>query len=227
MVELRETIARLSRSFVAANIMTARDELLCGTDVTHAKQLLEENAGFDIVPIRQKDRITAFLSRDNQSSQKTIQIQHLVSSEIPIINVIDTLVNEKFVFVIGQRQVVGYIHFSDLNDAVVKIPFFVLLEGLERILSDRIRGLITDDNLSTVMKSSNRVEEIKQKMKGLKGGSADRDWATLLYFKEVLEAANTFNKAALKQEDIDNLAAVRKGLSQNVCKHLSEMAEPS
>ena len=70
MVELRETISRLSRSFVAADIMTPHDELLCGTDATHANQLFEENATFDIVPIRQKDRITSFLSRNNPSSQK-------------------------------------------------------------------------------------------------------------------------------------------------------------
>jgi len=50
MVEIQETIERLSRGFVAADIMKPNDELICGTSVDHAKRLLEEHKQYDIIP---------------------------------------------------------------------------------------------------------------------------------------------------------------------------------
>jgi hypothetical protein len=43
MVELLETISRLSKGFVVADIMTPAEKLVCGSDADHARQLLEEN----------------------------------------------------------------------------------------------------------------------------------------------------------------------------------------
>lgn len=209
MVDLRETIARLSKGFVAADIMTPAERLVCGKDAAEARQLLENNDQFDVIPVRQNGRITSFVERRAPDSVKPVTIQHVVGPDTPILDLIDCLIEEPFIFVAGRRRITGYIHFSDLNDPIVKIPLFVLLEGLERWLTDRIMGLLTEHILDEMIKDKERLQSLKNKMNRLKKRNADRDWVTLLYFKEILEAAVHFGKISMKQPNIDKLAAVR------------------
>ena len=126
MTELMETIQRLANGFVARDIMTPADQLVCADSEAGARLRLEENLRFDIIPILSGGRLLAFLERD-QPCPKTIQISHLVSANTPILDTVDRLCDRRFVFVLGRGEVIGLIQFSDLNDPVVKLPFFVLV----------------------------------------------------------------------------------------------------
>lgn len=209
MVEIQETIERLSRGFVAADIMKPNDELICGTSVDHAKRLLEEHEQYDIIPICEGNRIASFLNRGSPQKQESIQIQHTISSETPILDLLDSLTEENFVFVVGQRRIIGFVHFSDLNDPIVKIPLFVLLEGLERVMTNLIREIVNDGNLDKVIKDPKRLNVLRKKMASLIKKNAEREWSTMFYTKEILEAAVYFEKASIKQKDIDDIANVR------------------
>ncbi len=47
-----------------------------------------------------------------------------------------------------RNRIAGYVHYSDLNNDAVKLPFFILFENVEHHLVERLRPLINEDNLS-------------------------------------------------------------------------------
>jgi hypothetical protein len=208
MTDLQETLRRLARRFVAQDIMKPRNQLVCADSEADAPKRLQENPPYDIIPILSGGKVLAFLER-GQPRRETIQIQHLVGAATPILDLVDTMSERRFVFVLGRHEVIGLIQFSDLNDPVVKLPFFVLLEGVERRLVDALQGLVTEDVIPELIRDAKRVDAIRKKMAKLQDDKADRDWVTPMYFREILEAAVHFRKVSLEVVQIEELSAIR------------------
>ncbi len=221
MTDLRETLRRLARRFVARDVMVPREELTCAEDHHDAEQKLETHPKFDVIPIRQADRLVWFLER-GESKPRTIQVQHVIGPETPITDLVDSLCDQKFVFVIERHEVVGLIHFSDLNDPVVKLPYFVLLEGVERQAADSVKKLVQEELLPQFIRDPGRVTQIRNRMNTLTANGANRDWVTLLYFREILEAACHFDKLPLKVSEIAALSDVRTRIDHAAAKELVE-----
>lgn len=222
MTDLRETLRRLARRFVARDLMTPRDELVCAEDQREAEQTLYAHLKFDVIPIRQADgRIVRFLVR-GESKPRTIQVQHVIGPETPILDLVNSLCDQTFVFVVERHEVVGLVHFADLNDAVVKIPFFVLLEGVERQVADSIKKLVQEELLPQFIGDTARVTSIKNKMKKLKAKDAEREWVTILSFREILDAARHLGKLPLNVSEIAELSALRNRVDHAAAKELVE-----
>jgi hypothetical protein len=201
--------------------MTPQERLVTAGNAEEAEQKLGTNPQYDVIPIRQGDRLVAFLER-GASKPRTIQIQHVVSAETPIMDLVDSLCDCPFAFVVGRHQVVGLVHISDLNDPVVKLPYFVLLEGLERQVADSIRSLVTDDTLGKLKIDPKRLMFLTSKKASLQKNGADRDWVTLLYFREILDAAVQFGKLRLRDDQIGDISAVRTRVSHAAADELVE-----
>ena len=221
MSDLRETLRRLARRFVACDLMVPREELVCAEDQRDAEQKLEAYPKFDVIPIRQGDRLVSFLER-GQSKPRTIQVQHVIGSETPIIDLAESLCNRPFVFVVGRHEVVGLVHFSDLKDPIVKLPYFVLLEGVERQVADSVKNLAQEEILPQFIRDTERLTKIREKMNQLKANDANRDWVTILYFREILEAACHLGKLSLKVSEIEDLSAVRTRVAHAATEELVE-----
>jgi hypothetical protein len=91
-----------------------------------------------------------------------------VSAGTPILDLVGTFCDRQHLFVLGQCEIVGLIHFSDLNDPVVKLPYFLLLEGLERKIADSIRESVNNNALSQIITDPKRLANIRGKMSDLK-----------------------------------------------------------
>jgi hypothetical protein len=221
MTDLRETLRRLARRFVARDLMTPRDELVCAEDQREAEQKLEAHPKFDVIPIRQADRLVHFLER-GQSRPRTIQLQHVIGPETPILDIVDSLCDQKFVFIVERHEVAGLVHFSDLNDPIVKLPYFVLLEAVERQVADSVKNLVQEELLPQFIANSERVTLIKSKMKKLKAKHAEREWVTILYFGEILDAARYLGKLPLEVSEIKDLSAVRTRVDHAATEELVE-----
>jgi len=221
MTDLQETLRRLASRFVAWDIMKPATELVSADSEADARKRLEENPRFDIIPIFSGGTPLAFLER-GQPHAKTIQIPHLVGAGTPIPDVVDSMSDRRFVFVVGRHEVIGLIHFSDLNDPVVKLPFFVLLEGVERRLADAVEGLVTEDVIPELIRDPKRLDAIRQKMAKLRKDEADRDWVTLMYFREILEAAVYFRKVSLEVDQIEQLSGIRNRVDHAAGEELIE-----
>jgi len=221
MTDLRETLRRLARRFVARDLMVPKEELICAQDEHDAGLKLEAHPKFDVIPIRQADRLVAFVER-GRPQHKTIQVQHVIGSETPILDLVDSLCDRPFVFVVGRHEVIGLVHFSDLNDPIVKLPYFVLLEGVERQVADSVRSLVREESFAEIIRDPNRISQIRGKMSKLNANGADRDWVTILYFREILEAACHFDKLWLKMAEIEDLSAVRTRVAHAASEELVE-----
>jgi hypothetical protein len=220
MTDLRETLQRLANRFLAHDIMTPAEHLVCADTEEQARRLLNENPQFDVIPLVSGGKILAFLERGH--GPKRIQVYHTVSAGTPIPDIVDSLCDRPYCFVIGRHEIIGLIHFSDLNDPVVKLPFFVLLEGVERQFADQIKDLLTADVLPVVIRDPQRVKALRDKMANLQAGNAERDWVTLLYFREILETAVHFHKLSLQVPEIEDLSTFRSRVAHAAGDELIE-----
>jgi hypothetical protein len=225
MTDLQETLHLVAGAFVARDIMVSLERLCRADDEATATQKLEQNPQFDIIPMPEKGRLVAFLEREaNNAPSKviTIGIQHVVSAETTVPDLLDSFCDRRHVFVVGRHEVIGMIHFSDLNDPVLKLPFFVLLEGVERRLADGIRDLVTEEALTELIHDKEHLNALRAKWAELKPGKANRDWVTLLNFRDVLEAAVWFKTVSLSTTEIEDLSAVRNLVAHAVKRQLVE-----
>jgi hypothetical protein len=66
------------------------------------------------------------------------------------------------------------------------------------------------------------LTEIKTKMTELRKGGADRDWVTLLFFREVIDAAVGFEKLRLSTKEIEDLSTIRTRVAHAAAHQLVE-----
>jgi hypothetical protein len=112
-------------------------------------------------------------------------------------------------FVLVQDRIGGYVHFSDLNRPIVQLPFFVLLEAVERYFFDKPATAITPEMLSTFL-DPKRVNALLDKMSELQEKRANlNNWAALLGFKELLMCARELGALKAKVSELDSLSKVR------------------
>jgi hypothetical protein len=190
MEDLEHTLQRLAATFTVKDIMVPEERLTCGSSESSALRKLKEYAEFDVIPIRRKGNIRKYVDRDSGKLNR-IELEDVISDGTSIFDLVDILKDRKFCFVITEGRIGGYVHFSDLNNGVVKIPFFVILENLERQLVDEIKPLVNADNLGLVL-SGQRIAAVKSKMENMNRKRADYGWTSLLYFKEIVQFAIEF-----------------------------------
>lgn len=224
MTNLFDTLQRLITSFVASDIMVVKDQIVSGENEEAALQLLDQNPQYDVIPLRREGRLVAFLERGSIKT-KRIQIQDAVSAGTPILDLVGTFCDRKHLFVLGQCEIVGLIHFSDLNDPVVKLPYFLLLEGLERKIADSIRQSVNKHALPQIITDPKRLANIEGKMSDLQNKQADRDLVTLLHFREILESACRFGKLQLNTTQIEDLSCIRNRVAHAASDELVESHE--
>jgi len=214
-------LQRLARDFVARDIMTPSDQFTRAASAAGAAEVFGKDKRFDVIPIPEKGRVVEFWESHTAQSG-TIGIQHVVSADTPILDLVDSLRDRRFVFVVGQHDVVGLVHFSDLNDAVVKLAFFALLTGLEHKAAELIRGCVRCDNLEDFVENS--TGRYKREMKKLRGKGANRDWVTLFSFPDVLKAAAKSGKLRpeLEASQVADLKKVRNSVAHAAGEPLVE-----
>jgi len=202
-----EALERLAREFVVRDIMVPEADLKWTHDRRQAIQLLDEYPDFDMIPIRTGGVLTTVHER-GAAEARPIAVSDLVSDATSIIDVVDILVDRPRVFVLVRDHIGGYVHFSDLNHPTVKLPFFVLLEAVERRFFEALKPRITLEVLEQVLDFA-RCSTLKDKMSRLTATRANLNWAAQLSFKEILLSARFLGAKGLDVPAIDLLSAVR------------------
>ncbi len=116
------TLQRLALTFSVRDIMIAEPDLKYADDESSAKALLDECPNFDVIPIRQDSRLTAYLERGT-SQVRRIKMSDVISDGTIILDVVDALTQHRFCFVLVGQKVGGFVHFSGLNNPIVKLPY--------------------------------------------------------------------------------------------------------
>ncbi len=207
MVSLDNTLERIALSFTVKDIMVPMDKLTKAPDEKIAQELLDKSLEYDVIPIYKGDEIFKYLERGHNKAN-FIKVADTMSDATSILEVVDILLQRHFGFILSGNRVVGYLHFSDLNNALVKIPFYVMFEALEYALVQRIAELVDEDCLRSAM-DPDRYTACVGKMERLRRKDADQAWTSLLHFSEIISVARNFKFIDLDDTEKDILASIR------------------
>jgi hypothetical protein len=178
---------RAAWSFTVCEIMTPSSSLKLASDKQSLADTLQAFPQYDVIPILNPGYgIYDYYDRDHGET-KEISLRDALPDTTSILDCLETLQARKFSFVTRQGWVVGFIHFSDLNRPVAKMPFRILMATWEYRLGEKIRTnlpkLSQDEIIELV--GQERWEQIETRISALQEDHADLDWISYLDFPEL------------------------------------------
>ncbi|HEY3345880.1 MAG TPA: hypothetical protein VGJ97_13180 [Anaerolineaceae bacterium] len=178
---------RAAWSFTVCEIMTPSSSLKLASDKQSLKDLLETYPQYDVIPILNPGYgIYDYYDRDHGET-KEISLRDALPDQTSILDCLETLQSRKFSFVTRQGWVVGFIHYSDLNRPVAKMPFRILMATWEYRLGEKIRTNLPMLSQSEIIDlvGQARWEQIQTRIRSLQENHADLDWISYLDFPEL------------------------------------------
>jgi hypothetical protein len=206
-MDFRLTLETLARTFTVREIMVPVGQLVRGANEQDALRLLRKNPEFDMIPIPDSGEPSMFLDRDAKTV-RSIERSDLISDGTSILELVDVLAERGRVFVFKRQQIGGYVHFSDLNNHITKIPFFVIFESLETSLATTLRENMKVTELPSYL-SQETLSKVNGRMKRLRAKRADFSWTSALDFRQVMDLALKTGILAMTAEEKENLIESR------------------
>jgi hypothetical protein len=185
--KVEDTLAQLGAAFAVRDIMTHYGDLQLVDDEPEARQFFKEQEDYDYTASPKTGRITTYYKR-GESKGHPLRQEDLLSDGTALLDLLDLLAARDFFFVLSANRICGLVHFSDLNDELVKLPLFVLLAAAERRLWHMVREKLTEAELKVALVPE-RFEQVMERFEEAKEQRADRDLEGLLFFGEILKLA--------------------------------------
>jgi hypothetical protein len=181
---LEHILGRLALAFTVRDIMVPKQGLVCGSDAGDAVRLLDQYSDYNLIPIQRDGEPWAYLERGSDEPI-TLSPRHLVGDSTPVLDLVEMLQESSFFFIMGPNRIVGYVHYSDLNHPIVKLPYFVLLQDVEWQVA-RLAGPSITQNLLSKVLSPGRLKTVVKRFQDAQKSDANRGWEGLLYFSELI-----------------------------------------
>lgn len=208
------TLAQLAATFTVRDIMVAVDGMTRANSPEEAERVLEEHPDYDHIPLPASGEVTGYVRRGDSRSQRVRPVD-LISDGTSMLDVPDLMAQRDFFFVLSSNHIRGFLHFSDLNNELVKLPFFVLFETIERRLTSQLEPRMTDDALEEVVTDRQRLDAVRQRLARAQARRANRNVVDFLYFDEILRFAAHWRVIELAAEDREILADVRNRVAHS------------
>lgn len=190
--------------------MTPVNQLKRADTIDQAEQLFNE---YDVVPYPRSGEINGFFQRSD-SEIRPVEPELLLSAGTSVFEVLKLLNQSKFYFVIMGNRVVGYVHYSDFNRSITKIPLFAILQTFEKGLWGRIQDRITEKDLQSVFTEDENKRFIK-KYRSNKKGNVDIGWTGVFTFPYVLRLARFYGQIDLPDDEIRLLKETRNKVAHS------------
>jgi hypothetical protein len=181
--------------------------LVVAKDDEDARSLLIKHPKFDIIPIERNNELTSYQARDSEHA-KDIHLTDVISAETSVLDLVDLFLQRKFYFVLLGKKLCGYVHFSDLNNRVVKLPLFAIIESLEYQLMGLLSPIIDECLIEQVL-SEQRARMIKGLMRKNTKNRTDLGWVNLLSFADTVKLASHLKRISLRPEEVELISSVR------------------
>lgn len=206
-----ETASRVCGLFTVRDIMLPKDSLVCGRNEEEAERLLDEHPTYDVVPVLDRDGAVRWYVERGSTVRKNILPDDMIPADTCILDLVTVLAERKFCFVPAGCVVGGYVHFSDLNNPIVRVPFFALVGMVEQVLVQKLRPIVDERVLEECLPSED-MRKLRQKMSEMRKDRADLDWLSLLLFRQVLHVARRKNALTVSGAETSDLNELRNSV---------------
>jgi sulfur transfer complex TusBCD TusB component (DsrH family) len=204
----RDPFLVVARAITVADVMTPAAELQRAATGTDARSLLSK---FDVVPYPALGEIRGYFHKGRRQYRALTQ-SDLVSDSTSLLSLPLLLARRKFFFVLSQDAITGYVHYSDLNRTVSKLPFYALFEDLEARLWDRINSETKSADVEAVFGPKHAKRLLDEKRKREKADT-DIGWTGLLSFADILRLAKHHGLIALTATEQSTLVSKRNAVA--------------
>lgn len=202
---LTEALKHLTTTFTVKDIMTPEMRLQCALDAVKAPDVSAAHADFSVIPIKKDGVLSAYFERDSRRI-RAIEVGDLISDGTPLLELVDIFQGREFSFVLTNRRIDGYVHYSDLNHQMMKWTFYVMLEAVERLALDSLRP----DDERTYLQAKLGPERFKQVDQMYKrAGDNGRSLLTYLNIADILGLAVSNGAMQLDEPSIRLMKEVR------------------
>ena len=133
---MERALLKFNRILSAQDIMTPVQMLERADRLEDAIPLLEE---YDVVPYPKTGRIKGFFRRKTDELID-LRMEFIISDGTSLLDMPGLLDKMPFYFIIAGNNVTGYVHYSDLNKPVMKIPACQRITGLPECFHARASG---------------------------------------------------------------------------------------
>lgn len=186
--KVSEILGQLGAAFTVRDIMIPYEDFELIDSESEAHHFFDKYEDFDYTASLTRGQITTYYKRDVPGSFELRQAD-LLSDGTSLLELLSLMAGREFFFVLSANRICGFIHFSDLNHQLMKLPLFVLLAAVESRLWFHVREDLTEGEVEGVM-HPNRFDEVKLRREKARKKNVDRGWEGLLYFGEILELAS-------------------------------------
>jgi hypothetical protein len=190
--------------------MTPVEQLKRADTLDQAEQLFYE---YDVVPYPRAGAINGFFKRKD-SKIKPIETGLLLSEGTSVFQLLELLNQNKFYFVISGNRIVGYIHYSDFNRSITKIPFFGLLQTVEKKLWGKIQDRISEEDLLKIFADSEFKTFVRKRNRNRRR-NVDIGWTGVFAFPSVLRLARFYGQIDLLDNEIKLLKETRNKVAHS------------
>jgi hypothetical protein len=210
MSEIDQTLQRLGVSFTVRDIMVPKERLVCVTVEADAPQTSERNPDYNVIPIEDNGALKSLYERDSQKP-RPIAIQDLVGSDTSIMDLVEILSSREFCFALVGNEIGGYVHFSDLNNPLVKLTFYVVFEAVERHLLAAIHP-VTEQAIEQDL-GLGQLNRIRKEVQKAQTDRANLSLENFLYLPQILGIAVAEHKLLLDNNQIQSIRMFRNRVS--------------
>jgi hypothetical protein len=194
----------LARNFSVADLMVPAEQLVRADALNEARGLFE---AYDFVPYPSTGPIQGWFRKDHDDSEP-LHPGVLLSDSASLIDLPRYLSAKPAYLVLCGDLVGGLIHFSDLNNPLMKLPLYVLFEAVESEILPVLNSVVVEEDLKTVLRRERYGEVLRRRGK-LQAARAELGWAQGLHFSELLALANYCNLLALPEVELQTLSRLR------------------
>lgn len=204
-----ETLKRLATTFAVRDIMTPCAYLVCAPDDERAPLISANNPDFDVIPIRSGNVITGYFDKA-VGSPKKLSLEDVISDGTNLLDFIDICARRPFSFVLGEQEIKGYAHFSDLNHHLVKLTFYVMLEALERRTLELIPR---DDERAYLSRNLDALRFAQVEGAYRRAGRAARSLISYLNISDILRLAALAGRITIEEHIAKRIKDIRDDTS--------------
>lgn len=198
----------LARSFSAADIMTPEAALARADSVAEATLLLGD---YDLVPFPKNGSVTGYFTH-GVTDPCDLRPAIVISDSTTVLDLPEFFLAQPSLLVLRGQRIVGLVHFSDLNNPIVKLPLYVMFEAVESELVPELNRRATQADLEAVLRPE-RLRAIRARLAEARQHRADMGLAQGLLFSELLSLGMRVGILTITAADRDLLIGTRNRIA--------------